>query len=387
MPGTPLFSAEEEAEWEARRQDALRERPGDDVHVRSDGSKYNSSTWPRTRQVARSKKIARRNKMRARPEDILAVLLVGFQEKGSVSMSPEEIWETGLGDRLKAANTPENRRHVYEIIQGLQQVPRSWATSATTRFFRGTGKQAKPPWSEKPGAGLLSKDYGWTTDQTNWYVSLFYNSYFFDGIFFSDDSPDPYGAEGREVEEEGGDRWAATTKERDDSLFTSLLKLLEEQGLADAVPKPKVKKVKPRKAKTWKIGDKINSRNLRDLPQGALIKLEHGDYPWGWRKEEKFTAKIKVREMVFEGRETGTIKVRPVVEGRAFGKIDFSSSLLYKQDWQIPEAVATYEGQWEGETINVKVDKSSWGKTFKRIRYVTGSLENLSKRKAQRETP
>ena len=246
-------------------------------------------------------------------------------------------------------------------------MPRSWAKSATTRFFRGIGKQAKEPWASKPGAGVLGTDYGWKTRESEWFIGLFYGYWYgisIADLFFSDDSPDCYGEDAAEIRDEGGNPFAATRKERDTSFIDTLLEILEKRGLADDIAAPAEKVPKPRKVKEFKPGDVITSRNLRDLPEGAHLRWTFADYPHGHMARGNYdtiwTATLNTFEMVLVGRGTGYAQVRPIVDGRAFGVLDISSSKLYKEDWDWCEPVAEYLGQWDGEVIDVQIDRKAW---------------------------
>ena len=356
----PLFTAEELESWKQRERDAKVPRPDDNVFHPDSPRPYNESAWVRAKAVQVAMSIERYRRIRLRPENILDALTVAFYEKGTLPLIWDDIWEGGLGDRLVGADSPDTRRWLHTVLQGLRAVPRSWATSATTKFFRGIGKQGEAPWSSKPGAGILSKDYGWTTDAAAWFVGLFYK-YPLDKLFFSDDSPDPYGDEGREIADEGGERFAATRKDRDDAFFDALLKILEDRGLGD-MPDAQVKVPKPHKARAWTVGDKITSRNIRDVPEGAYIEwrlvMPEGGGPY---REGDFQYVHNTYGLVFGTRNAGRVDVRPVVKGTAFGWQGMASSSLYKvMSYRYAEAEAIYQGMWKGPVLDVEINDKAW---------------------------
>lgn len=355
--GAPLFSTAEMAAWEAKKTAARIHRPEDVVFRADSPNPYYQSVYDRLRAIESAWEVERLRRIRSRSDDLLNLLLVAFHERGSQAITWEDVYEGGLGDRLSAANTPEVRKHVHTVLRGLKSVPRSWAKSATTRFFRGIGKQGEPPWSEKPGAGVLSKDYGWRTFEAEWYVEFFYREPL-NGVFFTDDSVNPYSEEGHEIDEEGGNRFAATTKSRDDEFFDTLISILEARGLAPDIDKPNIPPPKPHKAKVFAPGDVITSRNLRDLPKNAHVRWVVVEYADGYmaRNTTEFEATERTYEFVLDDREPGHLQVRYVMQGKAFNPQKMSSSDLYKTtSYRHNEVQATYLGQWDGEVLDVEV--------------------------------
>jgi len=342
----PLFTAEELTDWDSMLEKAKETRDTDEFPHRN--RQYNQSRCDRISAYHKAFQMERLRRIEARPGDVVDLLLVAFHEKGKTPITWEAAFG-GLDDRLKAANTPETRRHVHTVLQGLRVAPRSWAKSATTRFFRGTGKQGKPPWSNKVGAGVLAKEYGWKTYEATWFVEFFYYHPLCD-LFFSDDSPDCYGEEAHEIDEEGGNRFAATRKERDDEFFEALTEVLEERGLADEIVMPDKKPVKVRKPKVFKPGDRITTRNARDLPEGSHFRLTLHLTDWeGTHPDRKAVANHHTLEAVYVTRtKPGLYKVRPVVAGMAVASVSTDKNLLND---------AEYIGPWEGaveDTIEAK---------------------------------
>lgn len=365
----PLFTVEEMASWEARKVDARVELPGDEVFHRGSPRPYNKSASDRAQAVDQAWRVERLRRIRGRPEDLLDMLLVAFREKGSMPITLEAVY-TGLGDRLKAADTAEIRKHIHTVLRGLKAIPRSWAKSATTRFFRGIGKQGEKPWAEKPGAGVLSKDYGWKTFEAEWFVGLFYQGPM-SGVFFADDSVDPYSEEGREVDEDGGNRFAATTKSRDDEFFDTLISILETRGLAADIDKPDIPAPKPHKVKVFKTGDVINAKNLRDLPAGSLVRLVVVTYPSGFRgptSPVEFEAEECTYDLVLVEREPGELRVRPVMQGKAFASRQMTSTSLYRASYERNEVTATYIEPWAGEVLDVEIARDGWKPKKRKVR-------------------
>lgn len=339
----PLFTAEDLAEWNARYDEAKTPRDTDEFPYPN--RQYNASLQARVSAHHQAFKMERLRRIAARPEDVANLLLVAFHEKGTTPLSWDEAFG-GLGERLTAADTPETRKHVHAVLTALKTVPRSWAKSAATRFFRGTGAQGKPPWSNKPGAGVLSKDYDWKQYQAEWFMEFFYTGHFCD-LFFPDDSPDCYGAEAYEIDEAGGNRFAATRKERDDEFFDALIGVLEARGLAQVIDKPDIPQPKPHKAKVFQPGDKVTTKNVRDLPSGSHIRFTlHLSGRAGPRGAEghDVTRHYVLEGVYVERKKPGLYEIRPLV---APGVV-VSPVLVNK--WAFADA--EYIGPWGGQTLD-----------------------------------
>lgn len=348
-----LFTQEEAAEWKRREDEAYTERPGDTFDVR----------WARKTQISKAhlnEKVAR---MRARPERVLRAIVTHVGERARTGVTTEELWgdEALLAGRYAAANTPEARWIVREVLRALLKVPRSWAKSAATRFFRGTGKQAGAAY---PGAGILSAERGWTQREAECVVEMFYEGDF-GSLFMEDASVDPYGEEGREIREEGGNHWAATRKERNDTFIQDLITRLDGEGVAEPAVPVKPEK-KPRKVKVFSTGEVVTQGNIRDVPTGAHLKMVAVKYVGQYAKGTDFSGEEHTFEMVLVSRETGKLVVRPVMKGKAFGGREMPSSNLYDSDYSRDEVSTTYVDMWTGEVLDVEVARGGWKPTSTR---------------------
>lgn len=352
-----LFTPEETAEWERKRKKALEHVDGDKVYRPDGPNPYNESARRRVDAVMRTFEVEKLRRIRARPESVTDCLLVAFHEKGTEPLTWEDVFIHGLPDRIDKANTPETRKHVHAVLGSLLHIPLSWGMSAATRFFRGTGKQGKPPWSDKPGAGILSKDYGWKGYEADWFMRFFY-AWPFTDLFLKDDSPDCYGEEAAEIEEEGGDRWAATRKERDDDFIQSLLDILEKRGLADEIDKPDIPKPKPRKVKVFKPGSRIMTNTVRDLPEGSHFRFSIHLKEMKNRGEEgeKKITRHYAFEAVYKGRvKPGLYEVHPIVSGVATGLTH-----VPRRAFDDAEYVGPWEGSIEEDFIAKRYEVKGW---------------------------
>jgi len=142
-----------------------------------------------------------------------------------------------------AYDTPENRRLLHMILDGLKAMPTSYAASAGVRFFRGTGKQGK---LKHPSVGLLSSANGWKGKETEAVIWAFFDtstsytsgtSSYFGPIcemftIFSDrtrEYPDHDMFEA--AYEKGGDPFAFVHSQRNKEFLTLLMNHLETRGL------------------------------------------------------------------------------------------------------------------------------------------------------------
>jgi hypothetical protein len=341
-----LFTDAEVAEWERREREAYAERPGDTWNSR----------WKRKSAISvsyRNEKLAR---MRARPERVLRAIVTHAGERARVGVTSDELWgdESLLAERYLRANTPETRWLVRTMLSALLVVPRSWALSATTRFFRGIGKQKD---AKYPGAGLFSADRGWTEREVGALVAMFYSGEV-GALFMEDVSVDSYGEDGHEVMEDGGNRFAATRKDRSDGFIRDLIDRLDAEGVVAPVV-PAKPEPKPRKARTFAPGDVVTRTNLRDLPAGSHLRMVVVVYDYGHGAQE-FGAQESTFEMVFVSRETGTAQMRPVMAGKAFASRLFPSSNLYAEGYNHNEVTTTYLGPWAGEVLEVEIAREHW---------------------------
>ncbi len=358
--GAPLLTAADMADWDAKKAAAGQGRDGDEIYHPASPTPYNKSASDRVSAVSAAWRVERLRRIRARPSDLLDGLLVAFSERGKDVLLLEDVFEGKLGERLAIADNPENRRHLHTILQGLRVVPRSWAKSATTRFFRGNGKQGDGAWATKPGAGVLSKDYGWTGFEAEWFISLFYNS-LLAGVFFTDDSVDLSSAEAHEIEADGGNRFAATRKDRDDEFFDALIGVLEARGMAAGIEVPHRDPPKVRKPRVFKVGDVITASNLRDLPDGAIVEMSLVEYPSGahWQKPAAaFEAEVHIYECVLAGRDKKSLYLRPIVSGIAFAPRPMSPGSLHRKGGTGRDEVqSVYKGQHTGPVIEAALDR------------------------------
>lgn len=163
------------ADWEARRKDAERWRPDDEVSRPESPNPYNHSVYQRRQDVQDAFRTEGLRRARGRSDDLVNVLLIALHERGTRTLTWNDAFAGDVAERLAQADTPEARRQLRTVLDGLRGAPNSWAKSATARFFRGTGQQGKPPWSERPGVGALGKSHGWKQYETAWFVGFFYS--------------------------------------------------------------------------------------------------------------------------------------------------------------------------------------------------------------------
>jgi len=348
MP-SPLFSPEEMFSWDQKRTEAKIERVGDTIYHPDSPNPHNASARTRVYRVGHSFTLTKLNRMADRPEAIVNGLLIWFHHKGTEPVTWEDFFERVVDPRLTVADNPTSRKLLHTVLSGLSKIPRSWGKSAAVRFFRGTGKQATMG-LKYPGLGVLGKEYDWKQREAEAMLSPFYYG-LFSKLFMEDDSPDSYGEEASEIEEEGGNRWAATRKERDDEFFKTLLGILEARGLDPDVEKPVLKAPKPRKAKIFKPGDTIQARNVRDLPSGTHFRWTHKkrDTTRGTvDKPGKRVTRVRTYEGVYVARnKPGSYTLRPVMDDVAFGPKKDCGSHVWDE--------AEYIGTWSGTTVAAEV--------------------------------
>ena len=370
----PLFTDKEMKEWEDRENEAGKTRTTDKV-----GNNYNLTARQRLIEVEKSFELEKVRRIRKRHKEILDGLLTAMYEKGSAPIDWEKILTQGVEpSRLEKADVPWMRTRLHTVLSALKVVPRSWGATAVTRFLRGVGKQGKPPWSNKTGAGCMNKDWGWKQNEVTWFVGHFFPYYGeLKNVFFCDDSPEAYGEEAEEIRNSGGDQFAATRNERDDDLLNALIKMLEERGLT-TLKAPAPKKTKTRKKKVFKPGDTINQRNLRDVPIGATMRWTFTRYPYGAFSLKNagtpFEVEIETYDMVLVGRERGMLKIRPVSDDVAYHAHDMRSSRIYSADsyqQEEQENKCKYLGQWDKEVSDI-------GLLTGRPSYCTGYVDKFS---------
>jgi len=129
-------------------------------------------------------------------------------------------------------NTDDTRQNLHTLLSALAEIPQSWAMSAFKRFLRGIGKQKGAKYT---GAGMFDRNSGWKAREVEGVARLLADSrgtmfgalWPADPLNYYDPDYDPYGALGGEIEDEGGDRWAATRVERNKPFIDKLCKMLE----------------------------------------------------------------------------------------------------------------------------------------------------------------
>ena len=274
----PLLTVEEDAVWDQRQ------RQGDYTH------KANT-------QRMRNNLICQR--AQARPEPYLngLIMLVGSR----LTFGPTEIpqcYTDKVDSQWAVYDSPEARWWLDKVLEGLTHMPRSYAMSAATRYFRGIGKQAK---LDKPGVGLLSTTNGWKNAEVDTLMRLImgmtWDSYTIalGAVLLKTEDIGRYSdaAQGYS-EEEVDELWetdaihSATRVERDDEFIAKLRGMLAERGMTPATLNTNPKKApKPRKTHIFVKGEAIKSRHVRDLVEGTIIQKPDGQYHPSWMKVGK----------------------------------------------------------------------------------------------------
>lgn len=337
------FTEEEIASWEQKMEEAEKPRPGDE-YDRYDRNKSAS------RRVSTFSSRWRREFLRRfanDPERAAELLIVALHEKTRTMLS-ETALEDSWAERVKKADTAKHRRQAWEMLEAFKKIPRSWATSALTRFFRGNGKQGKGKWLQITGSGILGKDYGWKNREATSVVEMFYYGDL-GAVLTEDLSPDCYGEEAGEVAEEGGNPFAATTIEKDLDFAEAIQEVLEERGLGDDLEPLPSKKPK-RTPKTFEPGDSITSRNVRDLPEGSHFRftLHERNQDYSDRK-----TKIHTFEAVYVRRDRpGHYVLKPVMKGKVFAPVEDCTHHCFEE--------AEYIGPFEDsslEALDIEIRK------------------------------
>lgn len=160
----------------------------------------------------------------------------------------------------RAHDTPENRRLLHSILQGLRAMPTTVAGSGAVKYFLGTGSFAG---KDKDGVGLLSsankwaKDAGWKNDDTTRVITALFQDHYGSGDWngvgklltqpkggFQGYPDGPLWDAARESEYSASP-FAMTHSERNTTFIDALMKELEGRGLgaplAYAAPKLNIK--------------------------------------------------------------------------------------------------------------------------------------------------
>lgn len=339
-----LFSVDELFILDQNIQAARQHQIGDEFL--SWNPQHNVSAEKRINNLRSAHKHEFLQRLTANPEMIVDALLIHFHAKKWVLM---DLVKGKDSDLITEADTPQNRMYLKQILSGLKTIPSSYGHSAIVRFFRATGKQAKL--TKHEGCGILGKEYGWTNNDAAYFLSVF-STEPLSKILIVNDSPDPYSSELKDEDVAYSDRWAITVTDKNSNLFDQMINILINRGLGEA-PKTVEKIVKPHKAKQFKVGDKITGSNLRDLPEGSLVKWTYEVIePTMGNKE--FQLETKNFEFVFVSREVGLVKIRPVINGKAYGVRTMQSTKLYQNEYS-SERSAEYAGEWAGETLDIEV--------------------------------
>lgn len=335
-----LFSAEELAEWDASLEQAREVLPSDEVRGR-----WNEAREVRIRAFSQRWNLAVLQKLVLRPDLPLIYLLARVAYRGNGPFDFSHFVETLRDfrfddpstylDRLQPALDPENIRLCHTLLTAMKHVPQSWAASALTRFFRKTGPQGQEPWASRVGSGALSASQGWVQQETFSVANALYDFPIGD-LIMVDLSPDPWGEIADEIADEGGEPFAATTKERNIAMIDTFLALLDPLDMAPApIVAPPI--VKP---KNWKQGDRVTAQNVIRLPSGSHVCFKQKGYVRGKPVDE-------TRDMVYlERKGRGKYLIRPIVKGTAFASVEASSGIFNE---------AIYMGPWEGPILEVEV--------------------------------
>ena len=198
------------------------------------------------------------------PDRILDALLIILASRGEKMPNFADVFQgmdpdlkdpllpTGI-DLLTEApkvDTPENRRLLFRVLEGLRDMPTNYAISAAVRLYRGNKKAPR----DNPGFGIMAKENGWTEAEVKAVLSPFMQRSDFSRhighgpfceLFSTFEEVDP------EM-----DGFATVRSKRNKELIGQLLRRLEARGLA---PEPGL--VKPEHKKT--LSDKELREALR----------------------------------------------------------------------------------------------------------------------------
>lgn len=268
-------------------------------------------------------------------------------------------------------NTPTNRWVLLQILEAFRDTPMTWGKSAMTRFFRGIGKQADSTYS---GAGVLSAGRGWLEAHVKYLVDLYmegspmgYIPGFGKCIITDTLELDPETVE--EMIEKSGDystTFRATQNRKNKPLLDEMIVYLKGLGDMEAPIIP-VKEVKVRKAKTFKIGDKITSTSIRDLPVGSIVEVVLCASIRDMQKSPDMPGKETTMRVVYEGMDAVDNKlcyIRPLIQDRAYGKVQVARVGFYDQSRVLSGWVPYYYSMKENELGNYKYGTGSLVSTY-----------------------
>lgn len=343
-----LFTEEETADWKRRETEAAAEQPGDGW----------GAGWKRKEIITKAARVEKVKRMRARPDRVLRFIVISVSEKCALGFTPKELWgeSDSLEQRYEVANTPENRWIILTILRGIQKIPSSWGRSAALRFFRGIGKQKT---IDLPGAGILSAERGWTTNQANAMVEIFYDSEI-SPLFVKDVTSEVMldRDEIDEIYDAGGNPHAIVQNEKDKKFIAMMIEAVEKQEIIEPLFEVKEKKVYVQKV--LKPGIIITQNNVRDLVPGSHLEMSEIDYDMGWGHGEEFGGVSKVYDLVVVGRTVGELLIRPILKGVAFAQRSLPSSHLYKSGYGRNCVETKFVGPWVGQDVDVEIGRDAW---------------------------
>ncbi|MFH1429941.1 MAG: hypothetical protein ABIG71_00280 [Candidatus Uhrbacteria bacterium] len=352
----PLFSKEEIEAYTARTK-ALQER-----------QRAQEISWEEYykegKAIDRAHLFEMAKRVQARSEEFLDALIIIVGSRGSKYVEFGAAFAQSDSKDVKEAvqlfDTPESRRALYTILRALTEVPKSWAKSAFIRFLRGTGKQKGAKYH---GAGTFGVNYGWKEQQVEAICNVIadWDARYSQMLM-------QYADVAEEIREEDPDfevvdsqaTFAATRVERDVDFLNALCGILEQRGLCP-VPKPADQKPKKeRKPKTFKPGDIILKRTLRDLPLPAHVRIpieRHDKKTNQWLDSTMEQVVIQLYD--------GGYYLSALVDAKGENAYPEYGGLLDQRskDWLDG---ATFLGPWKGEINKTKRLKVSFHYRLKR---------------------
>lgn len=292
----PFFTEREQKSWAEKKKRANKELPTDNSRMDS---------FYRLQEVRNQLKGEKLRRILSRPEDVAHILLVALDQRKKAFLS-ESVFYESYEKQIQKADTEKNRRILWTTLEALKHIPLSWGKTATVRFFRANGVQGKEPYCNRVGSNLFGKEQGWTARDATSFVGSFYNGILGEAFMY-DMSLDPYSEEARSLEKDGGNRWAQTSKERNEEFIEAIQEILKEKGLGSEISITSPKKT------TFEAGDFISKRTAKDLPKGSVFEWK--------RKGKTFTG-------VFVKKVGSGYEVQPIVEGKVFAPKSSSSHIF-----------------------------------------------------------
>jgi len=265
----PLFTPAEEADWAARRR-GVEDQYRDPETGRTRMNDWNAY-WAAREAVQHAYQIVRARRIQANPQPLLAGLLAGGAGRGAFGLNllacyddPTQIPTTGVTDAT--------RRELHTMLLMLRDCPKTWARSAFCRALRGTG--AQKDYSHE-ATGMFGTGSGWKTRDLDIAVRPLWEGVSSEALVWYDPRinayPDEEMWEAAFAEDGNGNPFAFTLVEKDKDFIDKLLALLDADGMAPAMTRPK--KAAKRKGKQWKVGDRVAGGNIRLLPVGTKVQI------------------------------------------------------------------------------------------------------------------